>query len=117
MDVGRQVRYANHFDDDRHSRDDWRQTVQGDAAFDLKTVSPLYTVDRLKVPVLVMHGDKDQRVLPQQSRLYAEALKAAGKVYEYYTIPDDGHGYTNAAAEQAWLDRPDAFLATYNPAA
>ena len=115
-DIARQVKYSNHFDDDRKSRDDWQQTVQGDKTFDLKTVSPLYTVDRLKVPVLVLHGEKDQRVLPKQSRLYVDALKAAGKTYEYVSIPDDGHGYTTTAAAQIWYDKLDAFLAKYNPA-
>ncbi len=115
-DIARQVKYANHFDDNKKSRDDWQQTVQGDKSFDLKTVSPLYTVDRLKVPVLVLHGEKDQRVLPKQSRLYADALKAAGKTFEYVSIPDDGHGYTTTAAAKIWYDRLDAFLAKYNAA-
>jgi dipeptidyl aminopeptidase/acylaminoacyl peptidase len=115
-DIGRQVKYANHFDDNRKSRDEWQQTVQGEKSFDLKTVSPLYTVDRLKVPVLVLHGEKDQRVLPKQSRLYADALKAAGKTFEYVSIPEDGHGYTTAAAARIWYDRLDAFLAKYNAA-
>ncbi len=79
-------------------------------------MSPLYTVDRLKIPVLVMHGEKDQRVLPKQSRLYADALKAAGKTFEYVSIPEDGHGATTAAAAQIWYDRLDAFLIKYNAA-
>ena len=115
-DIARQVKYSNHFDDNKKSRDDWQITVQGPKDFDLKTVSPLFTVDRLKVPVLVMHGDKDQRVLPKQSRLYADALKAVGKTYEYAVLPGNGHGYTTTAGAQIWYDRLDAFLAKYNPA-
>ena len=115
-DIGRQVKYSNHFDDNKHTRDDWRKTVQGDPAFDLKTVSPLYTVDRLKVPVLLVHGDKDKRVLPKQSRMYADALKGAGKTYEYVTLPDAAHGLPNSEDAKIWYDRLDAFLAKYNPA-
>ena len=115
-DIVRQVKYSNHFDDNKKTRDDWRLTVQGDPGFDLKTVSPLYTADRLKVPVLVVHGEKDQRVLPKQSRMYADALKAAGKTYEYVTLPGSGHGATTPAAAKIWYDRLDAFLAKYNPA-
>ena len=116
-DIGRQIKYdyASVLNN-RHDRDDWHKTVQGDKDFDLKTISPLFTVDRLTVPVLVMHGDKDQRVLPKQSRLYAEALKAAGKTYEYTVLPGNGHGYTTTAGAQIWYDRLDAFLAKYNPA-
>lgn len=115
-DIERQLKYDNHFDDDRHDQDDWRRTIQGEAGFDLKTVSPLYTVDRLKVPVLVVHGDKDPRVLPKQSKLYADALKAAGKTFEYVVIPGAVHGFSTSANAQIWYDRLDAFLTHYNPA-
>jgi dienelactone hydrolase len=115
-DIERQLKYSNHFDDDKQSQDDWRLTVQGDPGFDLKTVSPLYTVARLKVPVLVVHGDQDQRVLPKQGKLYADALKAAGKDFDYVVIPGEGHGFSTSANAQIWYDHLDAFLARYNPA-
>ncbi len=115
-DIERQLKYDNtSVLNNRHQREDWHKTVQGDPGFDLKTVSPLYTVDRLKVPVPVVHGEKDQRVLPKQSRLYAEALKAAGRTFEYVVLPGSGHGATTPEAAQTWFDRLDAFLARYNP--
>lgn len=115
-DIARQVKYSNSFDSDKVSRDDWRKTVQGDDTFDLKTVSPLFNADRLKVPMLVMHGDKDSRVPIKQSRLFVEALKTAGKPVEFYTLAGEGHGFSTTANEQQWFDRLDAFLAKYNPA-
>ena len=114
-DVPKWLKYSGRFDGTKH-RENWRSRLQGDKTFDLKTVSPLYTVDRLKVPVLIVHGEADTRVPLKQSRLYADALTAAGKVHEYYSIPDEGHGFTTSANEQLWLDKLDAFLAKYNPA-
>lgn len=117
MDVARQVKYANSFDTDSSSREDWRKMVQGgDAAFDLKSISPQFNLGTLKVPLLVMHGDKDTRVPIKQSRLFVEALKAAGKPVDFYTLAGEGHGFSTTANEQQWFDRLDAFLAKYNPA-
>lgn len=114
-DVPKWLKYSGRFEGTKH-RENWRSRLQGDNTFDLKTVSPLYTVDRLKVPVLIAHGDADPRVPFKQSKQYADALTAAGKVHEFYPIPDEVHGFTKAANEQLWLDKLDAFLAKYNPA-
>jgi dipeptidyl aminopeptidase/acylaminoacyl peptidase len=70
----------------------------------------------LKVPVLIAHGEADPRVPFKQSKQYADALTAAGKVHEFYPIPDEVHGFSTAAHEQLWFDKLDAFLAKYNPA-
>nr|WP_246438849.1 alpha/beta fold hydrolase [Novosphingobium piscinae] len=115
-DMPRSLKYQLNSFDDKQAREAWRQKVQGDPTFDLRTISPLFNIDRLKVPVMLLHGTDDQIVQPRQSRLYAEALKAAGKPYEYYEIPDEGHGYTTTQGAQLWYDKLDAFLAKYNPA-
>jgi len=114
-DLGRQLKYQLDFRISRRYRKDWRRIVQGSPEFDPRTVSPLYTVDRLKVPVLLVHGDADQTVPYKQSQAYAEALRKAGKDYQFYTYKDEGHGFSNAANLQDWLDRLDTFLAKYNP--
>lgn len=115
-DLGRQLKYQLDLMVSRKYRKDWRVRVQGKEPFDLKTVSPLYTIDKLTVPVLLMHGDKDQRVPYRQSKAYADALRAAGKTFEFYTLKDEGHGFSTSAHMQEWFDRMDAFLAKYNPA-
>lgn len=115
-DLPRQLKYQIAFKVSKRYRKDWRKTVQGDATFDLKTVSPLFAVDKLTVPVLLMHGDDDNRVPYKQSRLYAEALSEAKKPHEFYTLKGEGHGFSSSATMQQWLDKLDAFLGKYNPA-
>jgi len=115
-DLGRQLKYQLDFRISRRYRKDWRRIVQGGPNIDTKAFSPLYTIDRLKVPVLLMHGDDDQTVPYRQSKLYADALAKAGKTNEFYTLAGEGHGFSNSANLKAWLDRLDAFLAKYNPA-
>lgn len=115
-DLRRQLNFQVSFKLSKRYSKDWRRRVTGDDGFDLHTVSPLFAVDRLKVPVLLMHGDADQRVPFAQSRLLADKLKAAGKDYEFYPLKDEGHGFSTSANQQQWLDRLDSFLARHNPA-
>ena len=115
-DLKRQLKYSNKFFRSQRYKDDWRRTVQGEDTFDLATVSPLLTVDRLQVPLLLVHGDDDQRVPYKQSKLMADALSKAGKNFEFITLKGEGHGFSSDANMQLWLDKLDAFLTKYNPA-
>jgi len=115
-DLKRQLKYQIEFKVSKRYRKDWRKTVQGDETFDLTTVSPLFAIDKLKVPLLIVHGDDDQRVPYKQSKLYADALAKAGKAYEFITLKGEGHGFSSDANQQLWLDKLDAFLTKYNPA-
>ena len=90
--------------------------MQGDPKFDPRTVSPLFTVDRLKVPLLIAHGDADQTVPFKQSKLYVDALQKAGKPVEFMPIKGEGHGFSSSTNLKDWLERLEAFLAKHNPA-
>ena len=115
-DLKRQLGYQLAFKISTRYRKDWRKKVQGDAAFDTRTVSPLFTVDRLTVPVLLGHGDADQTVPFKQSKLYVDALKKAGKPVEFISFAKEGHGFSSEATMKAWFDKLEAFLAKNNPA-
>jgi len=115
-DLGRQLKYQLAFAISKRYRKDWRKTVKGSEDFDPRTVSPLYTVDRLKVPVLVVHGDADQAVPFKQSRLYVDALAKAGKTYDFQSYKGEGHGFSTSANLEDWLTRLGGFLEKYNPA-
>ena len=114
MDLGRQLNYQLDFRIDRRYRKDWRQTVKGSNTFDPKTVSPLYAIDKLRIPLLIAHGDADQTVPYKQSKLYVDALKKAGKSVEFHTYVGEGHGFSTAESQKDWLDRLEAFLAKHN---
>ena len=116
-DLKRQMTFWDGVASSGKDRTEWRKTIKGeDAKFDLSTVSPLYAVDRLKVPLLLVHGDEDQRVPYRQSKLYADALAKAGKDYEFVTLKGEGHGFSSNANLKLWLDKLEAFLTKYNPA-
>jgi dipeptidyl aminopeptidase/acylaminoacyl peptidase len=59
--------------------------------------SPITLVERLKAPLLILHGERDVRVHAQQSEELVEALKRLGKTFEYRTYPDEAHGFIRRA--------------------
>jgi dipeptidyl aminopeptidase/acylaminoacyl peptidase len=115
-DLGRQLKYQLNFAISRRYRKDWRQTVLGQDKFDAKTVSPLFAVDRLSVPLLIAHGEDDQTVPFKQSQLYVDALARARKPHEFLAIPGEGHSFSETASLIKWLSALEAFLAKHNPA-
>jgi dipeptidyl aminopeptidase/acylaminoacyl peptidase len=58
----------------------------------LDKVSPIHKVDRIKVPVMVVHGTRDPRVPIGEARQIAEAVKKRGLPSELLTFEDEGHG-------------------------
>lgn len=58
-----------------------------------KTFSPLYTVSASDAPVLLLHGDKDTTVDPQDSADYCAALKKAGVDAQLILLPGAAHAF------------------------
>ena len=56
-------------------------------------VSPARLADKVQVPVLLIHGQEDSVVPIEQSEIMAEALKEAGKTYQYLELENSGHAY------------------------
>ena len=56
-------------------------------------VAPIdYTAD-LSCPLLGLFGEEDRGPSPEQVQQHEDALKAAGKDYEFHMYPDAGHGF------------------------
>jgi dipeptidyl aminopeptidase/acylaminoacyl peptidase len=72
--------------------------------------SPAQNVDRIKAPVLLFHGTRDQNVGVAESRLMADRLRDAGKQVTYVEFDDLAHSLSNAAARTRLLNESDAFL-------
>ena len=58
----------------------------------LREISPLTHADRIKAPLLIVHGENDSRVPVGEARQIAEAIEANGGVVETLIFPDEGHG-------------------------
>ncbi len=67
-----------------------------DSAF-LRDISPLTHVDRIKAPLLIIHGENDPRVPVGEARQMAKAISARGGVVDTLIFPDEGHGVSKRA--------------------
>ncbi len=70
-------------------------------------------VARIQTPLLIMHGEEDPQVPPQESAEFVAALKKAGKTYTYITYPHEGHGFQQREHLQDSYERQLALLALY----
>jgi dipeptidyl aminopeptidase/acylaminoacyl peptidase len=72
--------------------------------------SPVHRLDRIEVPVLVAHGERDERVHPSQSEELVGELRRLGKSFEYVTYPSEGHGLLRRAPFLDFYRRLERFL-------
>lgn len=65
--------------------------------------SPRFIAERIKAPLLILHGDKDSIVRLQESEWLAEALEKAGnKNFTFHIIKNGAHGYPTAQMDEGW---------------
>ena len=76
----------------------------------LEDSSPLNFVQHFKAPVLLLHGERDQRVALGESLQLVEALKRLGKTFEFKSYPDEGHGFAHPGNALDGLRRIERFL-------
>ncbi len=79
---------------------DWVLLEAGDPATEPEKIrerSPLYHLDKLDSPILLLHGENDQRLPVQESRQFDEACKAASKDCTYIEFEGQGHGLKGLA--------------------
>lgn len=58
-------------------------------------VSPLFFADKIKVPLLLIHGELDQNpgTVPMQSERMFEAIRGVGGTARLVMLPFEAHGY------------------------
>jgi dipeptidyl aminopeptidase/acylaminoacyl peptidase len=72
--------------------------------------SPILDVANVQKPVLILHGLEDDVVPPQAAEEWVEALRRAGKTFEYKTYADESHGLLSHANLQDQYQRIERFL-------
>ena len=63
----------------------------------LEEISPLSHVDKLKAPLMVIHGANDPRVPLGEAEQLVETLEAHGVETEFLVFADEGHGLAKLA--------------------
>ena len=76
----------------------------------LRATSPARRADKIKCPVLLMHGEGDTTVPIEQSEIMADAMKSAGKPVEFIRFPGEDHYLNLADTRIRFLKETAAFL-------
>ncbi|MBA2447875.1 MAG: S9 family peptidase [Chloroflexi bacterium] len=72
--------------------------------------SPLSAADRIRRPLLILQGDRDEVVPPSQSRVILEKVRANGVDVELQLYEGEGHGWQKLSTVTDELERVEAFL-------
>lgn len=81
-----------------------------DDAEQLVATSPAFHADRVKCPILLLHGEDDTTVRIEQSRIMEDALRKAGKPVQFVTLHGDDHYFTLPETRIRMLTELEAFL-------
>lgn len=76
----------------------------------LKSCSPLYMADRIKIPLLIAHGANDVHVKESESGQIVAALKKNGTEHQYILFPDEGHGFSKPENRLKFYNVLEGFL-------
>jgi dipeptidyl aminopeptidase/acylaminoacyl peptidase len=81
----------------------------------LKKTSPVRAADKIKIPILLIHGKDDSIVPVEQSRIMAEELKDQHKTYEYVELEGGSHFLDYLPHRKQTFESMEVFLSKYLP--
>ena len=79
--------------------------------------SPIFFVDRIKAPLLILAGAHDPRCPESESRQVADAIKKRGGVVDLKIYEDEGHGFSRVPNQIDSWKRINDFLQAHVPPA
>lgn len=83
-----------------------------DADF-LESISPLNFIDRIRAPLMVIHGANDPRVPVEEAEQMVTTLRLRGRDVEYLRYEDEGHGLAKAKNRADAWPKVVAFFQRY----
>lgn len=81
----------------------------------LTEISPARLADQADAPILLIHGKDDTVVLYNQSQTMADALKDAGKPFEFLGLEGEDHWLSSADTRLKMLEASMSFIMRNNP--
>jgi len=76
----------------------------------LKGMSPVNYVNKIQAPLLLAHGEDDERAPFEHAENLREALDKADKPYEWFAVDKEGHGFYNPDNQKAYMNKVVDFL-------
>jgi dipeptidyl aminopeptidase/acylaminoacyl peptidase len=79
----------------------------------LEKISPVNSVEKIKVPLFVVQGENDPRVPVTESIQMVEALRQQGETVWYMNALNEGHGYRKKENRDIYQQATVLFLKTH----
>lgn len=76
----------------------------------LRRISPIHKADRIRCPLMVIHGARDPRVPVGEAEQIVESLQSRGREVEYLRYEDEGHGIVKLANKLDCYEKVASFL-------
>ena len=89
---------------------DYTDTAMGTDPVELKSQSPIHNLDKVNVPLLIIHGKADRRTPLAGAKKYVKALKKTDIDFKHHFYKNEGHGlyFDDNAKDQ--LEKMQTFL-------
>lgn len=99
--------------------DAWYKEQVGNVEKDyesFRAISPVYLLDALQRPLLIIHGEKDLIVDIEHAQRMRLVLQALGKPFEFYTFTESGHNFEEEGVMADLFERVVKFVGSHiNP--
>lgn len=69
----------------------------------LRDLSPITRIDRLRAPLMIVHGENDSNVPVVEAEQVVEALRARGAEHKYLLFADEGHELLHRSSRAEYL--------------
>ncbi|GAA0822771.1 S9 family peptidase [Colwellia asteriadis] len=86
------------------------QEVLGTNEAALKSMSPVNYASKITIPLLLAHGEDDERAPFEHVESLRDSLDKANKSYEWFFIDKEGHGFYNPETQKAYMRKVITFL-------
>lgn len=94
----------------RKSGMSYLRNVLGTDKKQLKDMSPVNYVEKIKAPLLLAHGEDDKRAPFEHVERLRNALDDANKPYEWFVLDKEEHGFYNPENQKAYMRKVISFL-------
>ncbi|WP_187146961.1 alpha/beta hydrolase family protein [Candidatus Methylacidiphilum infernorum] len=78
-----------------------------------KSISPLFSAENTREPLLIGQGENDIRLTKKESDQIVEALREKGQPVEYLLFADQGHDFLNPENRIRFFEGVDSFFNRY----
>ena len=89
---------------------DYTDTAMGTESATLRAMSPIHNLDKVKVPLLILHGKADRRTPLAGAKKYVKALKKTDIDFKHHFYKNEGHGLYFDDNEQDQYEKIQTFL-------